>query len=260
MAGHAQLLSCDLVMLRGHPDGRTSWVFRHQRVNTANVQLDIVPIAGKGLGVVAMRAFVCGERILTEAPLVSWESAPNMDGVHDWCELLHRIDALDDASWCAFYDLCDKRATSNSYIADALRTADARASAARAIWNSNSFPTEVHESTLFSKRLDRLDSTSFADLQLDVHQICRHCAGHPKQRPRVGARRRNPISCLPRKPSSLTCLSWVVGPVERLLHTGCSHRPIGVSEHRCVRASTTRACPTASQRGVLLLGRRRCTP
>ena len=58
--------------------------------------LHIVGLDGRGLGVVAARAFAAGERIIAEPPLLAWASAPGADGQHNWDELDEHVRRLSE--------------------------------------------------------------------------------------------------------------------------------------------------------------------
>ena len=63
-----------LALLRGR-DGRTQWQLR-ERVEMAELGIEMRSLAGRGFGLVATRSFAVGERILCEAPLIAWQSRP----------------------------------------------------------------------------------------------------------------------------------------------------------------------------------------
>lgn len=118
----------DLLSLRQLSDGRTTWEFLRP-VATQHLGIKVQQLNGKGFGVLALKSFRRGERILSETPLVSWESSAT-GGSHCWRELDALVDALGEEARYAFYGLCDKH-----YRNGAGKTA-------QGIWNSNSYPTE----------------------------------------------------------------------------------------------------------------------
>ena len=116
-----------LLALRRLHDGRTQWELLDP-IDTKHFGLDIRALPGKGLGVVATKTFSRGERLLCEAPLVSWESVPDSSGQTNWEHLERLVAGLDAPSWRAFYGLCDKH------------SGDKHGKTAQGIWNSNAFP------------------------------------------------------------------------------------------------------------------------
>ena len=113
-----------LLRLVATPHGST-WLF----LDGSTLGIEVRALPGKGLGVIAGRAFRSGERIFAELPLVAWESSPRPSGGHDWGELEALVASLSEESQRDFYDLFDKHAEGGG------------AATAQGIWNSNSHPT-----------------------------------------------------------------------------------------------------------------------
>ena len=110
-------------------DGRTQWQF-FVPVQTSHLGLEITPLEGKGIGILASRGFQRGERVLAESPLVAWSSAAGSSSAHDWTDLDALVGALAASDQSDFFGLCDKHSGCG------------RGKTAHGIWNSNSFPTE----------------------------------------------------------------------------------------------------------------------
>ena len=100
---------------------------------TAHLGLEARSLPGKGVGLIATQPFKCGDRILSEAPLIAWESTPGPDGVHDWSRLEELVDKLPAVDLRVFYHLFDK---------DRVDPHARSGKTVRGIWNSNSFPME----------------------------------------------------------------------------------------------------------------------
>ena len=116
-----------LRLVRCAVSSRSGWLF----VDDASVHgIEVRALPGRGLGVVAGRAFWSGERILAEAPLLAWDSTPGPSGTHDFSELEALVASLSNEGQHDFYDLFDKHAEVGG------------AATAHGIWNSNSHPTE----------------------------------------------------------------------------------------------------------------------
>lgn len=118
-----------LAVLCRLPNGRTQWELA-QQLDTSGFGVTISALPGRGLGLVASRPFKQGERVIAEAPLVTWESSADADGAHDFAQLSRLIDGLSESERRDFYHLCDKRSF------------DGTPKSVAGIWNSNSFKAE----------------------------------------------------------------------------------------------------------------------
>ena len=83
---------------------------------------------GQGLGCYATRDIEPGERLIAEAPLVSWASRPDAKTGHDWTKLQQTVDQLGDADLAKFHSL----AQSDKY---------GHEMSAYGIWHTNAYPT-----------------------------------------------------------------------------------------------------------------------
>ena len=140
--------------------GRTHFAFV-RIMDTAHLGFAVRRMSGKGLGVVAMKAFPAGERILAESPLVAWRTRPepaDSSGrkLHDFKELRDLIASLDAPSREAFLGLADNYASPEKSIAG--------------IWNTNSIKTEDVMGDSQSEAKDGLSRTAvFAQLSRFNH-------------------------------------------------------------------------------------------
>ena len=93
---------------------------------TTHHGIEVRPLPGRGLGIVATMPLARGERVIAEAPLHRWVRAKGERS--DFAKLEHSVDALPPLLWAAFYSLADNAACHGK--------------TARGIWNTNSFVTE----------------------------------------------------------------------------------------------------------------------
>ena len=120
----------ELLSLRRLANGRTEWEFLRP-IATQHLGLRVQQLQGKGFGVLALKPFRRGQRILSETPLVVWESSTaGSSGSHCWSELDALVDELSADERSAFYGLCDKHSGNGA------------GKTAQGVWNSNSYPTE----------------------------------------------------------------------------------------------------------------------
>ena len=83
----------------------TAWAFMQDVVHDG---LAVVPLKNRGLGVVAKRSFVKGERILAEAPILRWvvkQSDIGSGGAVSTATLESLVDSLDDDARAAYFAL-----------------------------------------------------------------------------------------------------------------------------------------------------------
>ena len=120
-----------LLALRRLPSGGTEWLL-HAPVDASPHGLQVRAVPGKGLGVVALRAFVRGERLFSEAPLLAWERPANADDAAEppSAALEALVEAASGTRRALFFGLHDKLAARGG------------GKTARGVWGSNAYRTE----------------------------------------------------------------------------------------------------------------------
>jgi hypothetical protein len=141
-----------LLALRRLADGRTQWDFVNAHLNHDNFAVRL--LTGRGYGVVATRLIRRGERIVCEAPLLSWEQK------RDFAQLEQLVDALDKDSWRDFFGLADIHATGG------------RGKTAAGVWNTNSFVTQDVLADGLAESIDGIRRTALFRLCSRFNHAC----------------------------------------------------------------------------------------
>ena len=83
--------------LHRRPDGRTQYVFAQEHSkDTSHLGIQVRRLPGRGFGVIALRDFERGERIVAEAPLIAWHTRTKLANTSRfWPELDALVDELD---------------------------------------------------------------------------------------------------------------------------------------------------------------------
>ena len=103
MESSGMLLRVSVADSRGGPGRRDEWAFTAAAGHTHGHE--IVPCAGKGLGVRALRAFTAGDVIFAERPLVRWFQDVNLSKEKNLVRLTDSVARLSAASASAFFAL-----------------------------------------------------------------------------------------------------------------------------------------------------------
>ena len=133
---HRRDLSLDsLLCLRRCSDGRTAYEMlsgEYGGEEPLPAVLSFAHVAGKGVAVIATRPVAKGERLVAEAPLLEWASAPaSSTGECDWAPLAAAVARLGHARRRTFWALCDKHVS---------RACQGKTEPG--IWNSNALSCE----------------------------------------------------------------------------------------------------------------------
>ena len=128
---HLALRPMELMTLLRDASSRSSWEWmRH--VDTSEYGFEVRALAGKGFGVVAVRPFAAGERIIAEMPLLSWQTVPYYSTgrkLSAFAELRSLVADLPPDKRALYFGLADKHDKGEGKTIPSL-------------FNTNSFKTE----------------------------------------------------------------------------------------------------------------------